>query len=36
MRKLTKEERKDYEFLLQFIEMKKLKLKHTKPPEDFM
>jgi len=35
MRKLYKEERKDYEFLLQFIDLEKIELKLEKPPEGF-
>jgi len=35
MRMLTKEEKKDYWFLLQFIDIEVLDIKPQKPPKDF-
>ncbi len=35
MRMLTKEEKEEYEFLLQFVETKKIEIKKQKPPEGF-
>ena len=35
MRMLTKEEKKEYNFLLQFIDIEVIDIKPEKPPKDF-